>query len=787
MLFHHLTEQHSGVDIEQVVLHLPEKLDVGRLEAAWQWLIERHDILRARFIWEGVEEPCQQVMDEVRVPFAYQDARSLTKAEQDERLKSFLEADREGGFDLNCAPMLRLTVFQWQEASFSVVWTFHHALLDGRSYPILLREAFEAYAELAVGPVLSRPDPIPYRSHIEWFEQQDFTAADSFWKGHLAGFTAATPLVVDRISPVNGIAYRQGESWDGIDQPTTAKLRRLAREHDLTLNSLVMGAWAILLHRYSGEEDVVFGATRACRQSSVPNAEQIVGLFINTVPIRVKLCGADSLLSVLKSVRQQWLDIRPHEHTPLARVKGCSQVAPAQPLFETLLVFEKHRLDAVMQSLGGEWATRGVELHELTNFPITLAAYDGDEVTFKIEFDRRRLDDATVRRMLGHLRCILQGLTDDPKAAVRDLLLLTESERGELIRDFNRPQVLPASKHLPLDGQSTLHGLFEAQVSRQPEAVAVSCDGQSLTYRELNAQANRLARQLVEFGVKPDTLVGLCVERTTDLVIAILAILKAGGAYLPIDLAYPADRLAFMLEDAQAPVLLTQTKLIGSLPPTRARVLCIDELSSRPTVPEDEQNLAATADSDRLAYVIYTSGTTGKPKGSLITHRNVVRLFSNTEHWYGFNARRLDSISFLRVRLFGLGNLGRSAVWRPSGSCSLFGEPVAGSVLRTVGARAGHGLKPDSLGVPAAHPGRRVGGSQKAEPALCDIRRRSARDAESPPLVREAWRSSPALGEHVWHHRDHGACELSAVVERRPRVRKCNRIADSRSADLHPG
>ena len=152
MLFHHLTEQHSGVDIEQVVLHLPEKLDVGRLEAAWQWLIERHDILRARFIWEGVEEPCQQVMDEVRVPFAYEDARSLTKAEQDERLKSFLEADREGGFDLNCAPMLRLTVFQWQEASFSVVWTFHHALLDGRSYPILLREAFEAYAELLSAP-----------------------------------------------------------------------------------------------------------------------------------------------------------------------------------------------------------------------------------------------------------------------------------------------------------------------------------------------------------------------------------------------------------------------------------------------------------------------------------------------------------------------------------------------------------------------------------------------------------------------------------------------------------
>jgi amino acid adenylation domain-containing protein/non-ribosomal peptide synthase protein (TIGR01720 family) len=638
MLFHHLTDQRAGVDIEQVVLHVPEALDPARLEAAWQWLIDRHDILRSRFVWEGVEEPCQQVMGDVRVPFVYEDARSLTTVEQGERLRSFLAADRLSGFELNCAPMSRLMVFQWQQASFSLVWTFHHALLDGRCYPVLLREAFEAYAELGDGPVLSRPEPISYRRHIEWLQRQDFAAADSFWKEQLAGFTAPTPLVVDRISVAAGVAYIQGESWDGVDQATTANLRRLSREHNLTLNSIVMGAWAILLHRYSGEEDVVFGATRACRQS-MPNAEQIVGLFINTVPVRVKLCGGDSLLSVLQSVRRQWLDMRPYEHTPLPRVKACSQVPPAQPLFETLLVFEKHRLDAAMRSLGGAWTTRAVELHELTNFPITLAAYDGDELSFKIEFDRRRLDDGTVRRMLGHLRCILHGMTANPGAAVGDLILLTESERGELVREFSAAGVSPTSKYLPLDGRSTLHELFEAQVARQPEAVAVTCDGQSITYRQLNAQANRVARRLVEFGVKPDTLVGLCVDRSNDLVVAILAILKAGGAYLPIDLTYPAERLVFMLEDAQAPVLLTQTKLTDSLPPIRARVLSIDEAADRPGPLEDDLNLPVTAGPDHLAYVIYTSGTTGKPKGSLITHRNVARLFASTEHWYGFNER----------------------------------------------------------------------------------------------------------------------------------------------------
>jgi len=637
MLFHYLKEPHSGVDIEQLVVHLAEPIDVRRMQAAWHWLLNRHEILRAQFIWEGVDEPKQEILPEVDLPFSFQDACQVPLDKQTDHLNAFLEADRLRGFQMDSAPMLRVTLFHWAHESFTLVWTFHHALLDGRCYPILLREAFEAYEELGRGNLPERPAPLPYRRYVEWLQEQDFTGAEAFWKEMLSGFTAPTPLVVDRQVPSDKTLYQQGEAWAKVDAETTQQLRTLAKEHGLTVNSLVMGAWAILLHRYSGEEDVVFGSTRACRKSSVPGADETIGLFINTVPVRVTLSGDAPLLAVLQNVRKQWLEMRPYEHTPLARVKSVSQVPPGQPLFETLLVFENYRLDAAMQSLGGSWRKRPVELHELTNFPITLAAYDGEELSFKIEFDRRRLGDDAVRRMLGHLRSLLGGITRNPQALVRDLPLLTDAERRELIEDFNLPTRAPRSSSLPLDGGATLHKLFEAQVERRPNAVALTCDGRSLTYAELNAEANRIARELIELGVMPGTLVGLCLERTNELVIALLAILKAGGAYLPIDLAYPADRLAFMLEDANAPVLLTQISLVGKLPQTPARVLCVDEILARPSAAEELENLPTEAGPDDMAYVIYTSGTTGKPKGTQITHRNVVRLLSNTEHWYEFN------------------------------------------------------------------------------------------------------------------------------------------------------
>jgi amino acid adenylation domain-containing protein/non-ribosomal peptide synthase protein (TIGR01720 family) len=353
----------------------------------------------------------------------------------------------------------------------------------------------------------------------------------------------------------------------------------------------------------------------------------------------VQLDDYTPVLSVLKNVRQLWLDLRRFEHSPLSLVKFASQVPAAQPLFETLLVFEKYRLDTVMRSMGGDWTKRRVELHELTNFPVTIAAYDGLELSFKIEFDRSRISPTAAKQMLRHLRCLLEGMAADPATVVGDLDLVSETERRELVEGFNVSATKPESLSLPLDGEATLHRVFEEVARQQPESVALTCDGESLTYAQLNGLANRLARTLASHGVGPDTLVGLCLDRSNHLVVALLAILKAGGGYLPIDLAYPPERIAFILEDAQAPVLLTQRKLASNLTPSKTRIICVDEILAQPSRPGEEENRYSPAGADHLAYVIYTSGTTGKPKGTLITHRNVVRLLAATEQWFGFNER----------------------------------------------------------------------------------------------------------------------------------------------------
>src|SRR5438093_1570570 len=615
MLFHHLMEPHSCVDIQQLVVHLPEEFDASRLEAAWQWLVRRHDILRARFVWEGIEQPVQEIAAEVSVPFVVEDARHLSEHDQRERLASFLKTDRLLGFELDHAPMLRLTLFQWGEASFTLLWTFHHALLDG-CFSRLLREVFEAYAELAQGDITVRPAPPPYRRYIDWLQQQNPADGRSYWKELLTGFVAPTPLVIDRHAPVEGGPYQQGEAWESLDSALTARLRALAQEHGLTLNALVMGAWAILLHRHSGEQDIVFGATRRCRKSTVAGADEMIGLFINTVPVRLKLSSEDAALSVFKAARQQWLDMRPYEHTPLVQVKGVSQVRLTQPLFETLLVFENYRLDTAMRSLGGAWTTRQVELHRLTNFPIRLLVYDGQELSFKIEFDRRRMDDDTIPRLLAHLRRLLEGIVTNPTETVGRVPILTEAERKELTVHWNMTSV-------DIPKRRTIHEWIEAQVERTPDARAVSFEGKDLTYRELNRRANQVAHHLKRLGIGPDVIVGVFLERSVEMVVGLLGILKAGGAYLPLDPLYPRDRLAFMLEDADPPAVLTQSTLASQLPEHSAKVVCFD-IAKESLDCEPDTNPAQSCTPENLAYVIYTSGSTGKPKGVPNEHAGVV-------------------------------------------------------------------------------------------------------------------------------------------------------------------
>lgn len=638
MLFHYVSEQNSGVDIEQIIFSLPEDLNIQAFRSAWEQVVSRHAVLRTSFRWEKLAEPLQDVHQEVSFPYIEKDWSGLSNTDQAKELDHYFQTDRQLGFDLSKAPNLRLMVARLAEGMYKCVWTFHHILLDGRSFPIVLNEVFAIYNALCRGVEVELPQPRPFKDYIDWLQQQDWSKSEAFWRDKLTGFKVPNNLQTIRLRKASDVpAPAKGDQELKVPEHLTSALKAFAAETGVTLNHLVLGAWSMLLSRNTGEEDIVFGTTRACRRSTVSGADSIVGILINTVPFRISIPPDQSLAAWLKGIRDQIFAVRQHESTPLINIQKWSEIQGRKTLFDSLVMFDHAQLDTSMILSGEAGPFRDFELKEDVGFPLVLQVYGEDRLLLKIQYSTVAYDDATVTRMLGHLQTLLAGMLTGADMPIGNLPMLTAPEKQQLLFDWN-----DNSKEYP--SNLSVQQIFEQQAARKPEAVALTCSGQSLTYRQLNARSNRLARELRTLGVGPDVLVGICMERSNDLVIGLLAIIKAGGAYLPIDLAYPADRLAFMLADANAPVLLTQSKLTKDLPATAAKVLCVDDLLEQPEAPGDDENPPATAGPDHLAYVIYTSGTTGKPKGSCITHRNVTRLFSATEHWYHFNHQDVWSL-----------------------------------------------------------------------------------------------------------------------------------------------
>jgi amino acid adenylation domain-containing protein len=629
MLFHSLCAPHAGFEIEQLVGALREELDVHSFKQAWHRVTERHAVLRTDFHWEGLIEPVQWVREHAALRWAEQDWSDSPPAEREKAFRGFLETDRLCGFDAAEAPLSRVTLFRLGPSEFRFVWTFHHALLDGRSFPTVLREVFTFYEAFRHGKDLDLPLPPKFRDHISWVRRQDLGPAESFWRERLKGFAAPTPLAIGSIGQAGAPSRHSAEELL-LSAPATSALQSLAHDYQLTLNILVQGAWALLLHRYSGEAEVVFGATRACRKSSIAGAESIVGLLINTLPVRVPVPEEKNLLSWLKDLRAQWNSLRAFEHTPLVKIQGWSEVPPESSLFESIVVFENFDLNTLLRSQGGAWANREFQLFERPAYPLMLAVYSDSQLRLKIEFDTSRFEVPAIQRLLGHLQNLLGAMADDPHQPLGKLPMLSREEQHQLLVEWNEPRL-----HCP--AEFCLHELFEAQVKRTPDASALVCADQQLTYGELNEQANAVAHHLRDLGVGPETLVAVYLERSVDLIVALLGIVKAGGAYLPIDSTCPRERLAFMLQDSQATALVTHSNLAAGFSAGPMAIVCLDAPGLlRKKAASDPCSGATPAN---LAYVIYTSGSTGQPKGVMVTHQNVARLFQATAQWFHFNPR----------------------------------------------------------------------------------------------------------------------------------------------------
>jgi amino acid adenylation domain-containing protein len=668
MLFHSLLAHGTGVYIEQLLCDLHEVLDEAALRRAWMTVIGRHPVLRTGFRWAALDEPVQVVHAQVEVAWEQRDWRGIADAELERRMTDFLQADRRRGFDMARAPLLRLTLLRYCDTKNRLIWTFHHAVLDGRSLAPILREVFAYYEAFRTGTELRLRLPRPYGDYISWLQKQDFSKAEGFWRRALEGFAAPTSLVADHVPSRNRkskISRGHQEIW--LSTEITSALRSLAEKNECTLNTMVQGAWSLLLSRYSDEAEVVFGVTRACRRSAIEGAEAMIGLFVNTLPMRVRVSPEEALIPWLKELRAQSVAIREYEHTPLEKVQGWSDVQAGRPLFETILVFENFYLNSLLRMQGGPWSKRHFHLVEQTNYPVVLAVYAEIELGLKIGFDPSRLDDATVARMLGHLRTLLQAMVTRPQQQLRDLPVLTPAEHHQLLVEWNKTEA-----DYPRD--LCIHELFEAQVELTPHAIAVVFDEQHLTYRELNSRSNQLAHYLRKLGVGPEVPVSLCVDRSLEMIVGLFGIFKAGGAYVPVDPGYPAQRIAFILNDANPPVVLTQRNLTQTLSPLKTtKIVCLDSPEWATSV-GNAGNLKRIATNANLAYVIYTSGSTGKPKGVMISHGAIVNVTSWIQSAFPLDERdcvlQHTSISFdpsLLEMLAPLSVGGRLVLARPGG------------------------------------------------------------------------------------------------------------------------
>ncbi|QRN94792.1 non-ribosomal peptide synthase/polyketide synthase [Archangium violaceum] len=623
MLFHYLLAPESAVYFEQTAWTMNQRLDLEAFRKAWQGVLDRNPILRTSFHWKDLDAPLQVVHTRAVLPFEEHDWRGLSAEEQRSRFERFLAEDRQRGFLPSRAPLMRVTAIRLGEDSYRFLWSNHHLLLDGWSLGLIIHEVFALYDAFRTGSTAQLPSRPPFRDYIAWMQGRDASADESFWRSTLAGLSAPTPLPSDtHAAPAGGEAPSSHSFELELGPGDTSAIQAFARQHQLTLNTLAQASWALVLSRYSGESDVVFGTTVAGRPPELPGSDNMMGLFINTLPVRVSLPSASSaVLPWLKSLQDHQLQARQYEYSSLVQLQALSGIPRGNSLFESLLVVENYPLDSAMQQRTS-MEVKDFLAVERTNYPLTLAVLPGDHIHLRLSYEAPRFESASMQRLLAHWRNALVSLVANASSSLGDLSLLSDSERAQVVDEWNA-----TGFDYPRD--ACIHQIFEQQAALRPDAIAVEFGEQRLTYRQLDERANQLAHLLRSHGVGPDSLVALCLERSAELMPSLLGILKAGGAYLPLDAAYPQERLAFMLQDSRPRVLLTTRALRDKLPATPLPTVLVEELSL--------EGLPTTAPvsgvtSGHLAYVIYTSGSTGTPKGVAIEHRSVMRLLHGASY-----------------------------------------------------------------------------------------------------------------------------------------------------------
>ncbi|MEL6468395.1 MAG: amino acid adenylation domain-containing protein [Cyanobacteria bacterium J06623_4] len=636
LLFHSLYERasdHNGIYIVQVSYTLQGNLNRAAFNQAWQQLMARHTILRTAFAWDKLDAPVQVVGQKVALPIYWQDWQHLSDREQEQKFSDLLTVDRQRGFNLSKAPLMRVSSIQTHSDCYRVLWTHHHILLDGWSLPILFKEWVACYRAACTQAADTLQTLLktahPYRDYIAWLQKQDLVAAKQFWRSHLAGISSPTPLGIDNTAPKASEPSQEQFKTQllTLSDELSQQLKAFAQQHRLTLSNIVQGAWAKILSVYSSKATVMYGLARAGRSQDLAAANSRVGLFINTLPMRVNVEADKTLVPWLKEIQAQQLAQQPYEYTPLVEVQSVSDVPRQSPLFESVIVFENYPIEPA-QDLAG-LNLLDVSITEQTHYSLTLFAVATRALSFKLIYDAQRFSEDAIAHLLSHLHTTLANIINGPQQSLGALSILPSSERERLLKFGKGPTV--ARSH------TTAQTMIAHQATQNPNATAVIFEGESLSYSQLNNQANQLARhirsQLQQKSISPNQPIGLCIERSIDMIVSLLAILKAGCAYVPLDPTYPAARLKYTVENAGIRWIICQDSTAqkitfdSSLEQSAPQQINLDQ-QSEAIAAQPISAPAITSSPDDLAYLIYTSGSTGQPKGVPITHNSLSNLLN---------------------------------------------------------------------------------------------------------------------------------------------------------------
>ncbi len=619
LFFHSLKNPNASSYFGQQVYELEGNLDIACFQHAWEYAVDRHSVLRSAFVWDGTDKMLQVVFRHVSTPLAVEDWGIVAEGDRVDRLANFLEKDRLQQFDLAKAPLFRLAIKQIGEERYYFIFSQHHLLVDGWSCALILKEVLTQYHALRAGRRLDLASPRPYQDYLDWLEQQEWWRAETFWAPVLQSFQGPTTLPFAHSRTSSG-QFDEVE-WR-LSRLETERVRNFAAQHHLTLNSIVQGAWALLLSSHCNKEDVLFGTTVSIRPPDLEGVEAMVGMFINSLPVRLTIDSAESVVNLLERLQATQIDGQSYGFVSLVQIQGWSGVSRGSSLFDSIIVTENHPINMFENC----YNVQEVEANSLkinaaggfarTHYPLTVHVVSQPQLAVQLVYDECMFSRKAMNALIHQMQTVVNGFVDHPAGRAVASLMISPSDRGQLLKNSR-------GRYIFRNNRDTLTKKIAGQASTSPDAIALECGVQQLTYRELERRSNQVARYLAQKGVCPEVRVAICMERSLEMVTGLLGILKAGGAYVPMDPTYPMERLAYMLLDSQAPILLTSNKLRNRAPASTTMVIDLDDDWAE-IEREDSTALEGRIGEDNLAYVIFTSGSTGLPKGVEITHGGLI-------------------------------------------------------------------------------------------------------------------------------------------------------------------